>query len=134
MKLLLDTHILLWTLANDRRLSPRARLLIDNPGNDVFYSIVSPWEVQIKHQLHPDRLEIGSEKLEEYCTASGFHRLPVQVEHIHALGSLERQPNAAPHRDPFDRMMICQASVEGMLFLTHDTRLTEYTDPCIMRV
>lgn len=134
MKLLLDTHVLLWTLTNDKRLSARARLLIDSMDNDIFYSIVSPWEVQIKHQLHPERLEIDAQKLEEHCDASGFHRLSIQADHIHALGSLERQPGAAPHRDPFDRMMICQASVEGMLFLTHDARLAEYTDPCVMHI
>lgn len=134
MKLLLDTHILLWALVNDPCLTPKARRLIEDRSNDVYYSIASPWEVQIKHDLHPDELAIDARALEVYCTQAGYAQLPVKVSHICALSHLERSKGAASHKDPFDRIMVCQASVEGMLLLTHDGRIAEYTDPCVFAV
>lgn len=134
MKLLLDTHILLWTIVNDKRLSLRARRLIDDAENGIFYSVVSPWEVQIKHRLHPDKLRIGAKQLVEYCTASGIQCVPVKAEHVYSLDELERQPGVPAHKDPFDRMIICQATAENMLLLTHDDRIAEYTAPCIIPV
>lgn len=131
MKLLLDTHILLWSLVNDSRLTPKARRLIEDRSNEIYYSIASPWEVQIKHGLHPDELEVDARALGGYCKQAGFAQLPVKFEHICALSELERREGAPPHEDPFDRIMVCQASVEGMLFLTHDGRICEYTDPCV---
>lgn len=134
MKLLLDTHILLWALVDDPRLTPKARRLIEDMSNDVYYSIASPWEVQIKHDLHPDELAVDARALEAYCMKAGFAQLPVKLDHICALPRLERRDGAAPHKDPFDRIMVCQASVEGMLLLTHDGRIAEYTDPCVFAV
>ena len=134
MKLLLDTHVLLWTLANDERLSLRARRLIEDRDNEIFFSVVCPWEVQIKHQKHPDKLALDAQRLVEYCRRSGFHQVPVQLQHVLALDALERPGSAPPHDDLFDRIMICQASVEGMLFLTHDKRLSEYDDSCVFPV
>ena len=134
MKLMLDTHVLLWTISNDERLSPRARRLIEDRDNDIFYSVVCLWEVQIKHQSHPDKMQLDASRLLDYCRRSGFRQVSVQAPHVLALGSLERHADAKPHHDPFDRIMICQASSEGMLFLTHDKRLAEYTDPCVFAV
>ena len=134
MKLLLDTHVLLWALANDARLTPQARRLIQDGENRVFYSIVCPWEVQIKHQRHPDKLALDGEQLVEYCRQAGFRQISLQDRHVFALGSLVRKEGAMPHRDPFDRIMICQASVEGMMLLTHDERIGEYDAPCVLVV
>lgn len=134
MKLLLDTHILLWALVDDQRLSPKARRLIADRGNDIYYSIVSPWEVQIKHDLHPDELAVDARMLEGFCEKAGFRQLAVRINHICALSSLVRRDGASPHKDPFDRIMVCQASVENMLFLTHDSRIAEYIDPCVFAV
>ena len=134
MKLLLDTHILLWALADDARLSAKARKLIEDPDNDICYSVVSPWEVQIKHELHPDDLKTDARELVGYCNEAGFRSIPLRSAHVVALGSLEREANAPAHKDPFDRIMICQASIEKMLFVTHDARIGEYTDPCVYLV
>lgn len=134
MKLLLDTHILLWALVNDPHLSPKARRLIEDRGNDIYYSIVSPWEVQIKHDLHPAELTVDARTLSGYCKKAGFFQLPVKLEHICALPNLERCDGAASHKDPFDRIMVCQATTENMLFLTHDGRIGEYTDSCVFTV
>lgn len=134
MKLLLDTHILLWAIANDGRLSPRARRLIEDRDNEVFYSVVCPWEVQIKHQNHPDKLSLDAQRLVDYCQRSGFRQVPVQLSHVLALAGLKRPASAPPRHDPFDRIMICQATAENMLLLTHDARLADYDSPCVFPV
>lgn len=91
MKLLLDTHILLWALLDDPRLPSTARRLIEDRGNKVYFSIVSPWEVQIKHQIHPDRLTLDGEALAEYCGDAGYLPMPVKLAHVFALGALKRK-------------------------------------------
>ncbi len=132
MKLLLDTHLLLWALLDDPRLPSNARRLLIDGGNEIYYSIVSPWEVQIKHQAHPDKLTIDARTLAAFCDDAGYLSLPVKLAHVFALASLKQKEGASTHKDPFDRMLICQASAEGMMLLTHDKRLAEYNDPCVL--
>ena len=134
MKLLLDTHVLLWALCNDPQLSLRARNMIEDETNEIYYSIVSPWEVEIKRLAHPDRMALSSEQLSKYCSASGFYCLPVRESHINQLKHLHREEQAPEHKDPFDRIMICQAMAEKMLFLTHDRQLILYQEACIIEV
>ena len=134
MKLLLDTHILLWTLADDPRLSRQAREMIDHPESEIIYSAVSPWETEIKHALHPDQMSISGSDLITYCQEAGFISLPVANRHVIMLSTLSRREESAPHRDPFDRIMICQAKADGLIFLTHDHLLPDYQEPCIVYV
>jgi len=134
MKILLDTHILLWALSNDARLPDKARKLIENEENKIYYSIVSPWEVEIKHLLHPDAMTVSAEELMEYCEQSGFQRVLICEKHIFALAGLKREEGSLPHKNPFDRMLVCQAAVENMIFLTHDSLISGYNEPCIMVV
>ena len=75
MKILLDTHILLWTISNDLKLPEKARKLIENEENEIYYSIVSLWEVELKRLAHPDAMPVSAEKLAEYCEQSGFQRV-----------------------------------------------------------
>ncbi|MGL6199663.1 MAG: type II toxin-antitoxin system VapC family toxin [Lachnospiraceae bacterium] len=116
MKVLLDTHILLWAISNDVRLSEKVRKLIENEENEIYYSIVSLWEVEIKHLLHSEAMPVSAEELAEYCEQSGFQRM-VREKHIFALACLKREEDAPPHKDPFDRML----STENMIFVTHDS-------------
>ena len=134
MKVMLDTHILLWAITDDPKLPIKARKLIENPDNEIFYSIVSPWEVEIKKIAHPAAMPIGAKELVRYCIESGFQRLPIREEHIFLLGSLERAPGTAPHHDPFDRIMICQCMSDDLIFVTHDTLIPGYNEPCIFAV
>ena len=134
MKLLLDTHILLWALTDDARLPVKARKLIEDADNDICYSVVSPWEVQVKHDLHPDKLAVNARELAGYCEQAGFRPLPIRLQHVFGLVSLERAAGAAAHKDPFDRMLVCQASAEKMLLVTHDARIGDYTEPCVFVV
>lgn len=134
MKLLLDTHILLWTLADDVRLSEKARKLFENEENDLYYSIASIWEIQMKCLAHPGQMDFTAEQVSHYCKESGFYKLPVNEAHIFYLKELKHIENAPPHKDPFDRIMVCQAAVENMLFVTHDHLIAGYNEPCIYAV
>ena len=134
MKLLLDTHILLWTLADDARLPDQARMLVENADNAIYYSIASLWGVETKHVAHPDKLAFGSQEVDAFCRQSGFRQLPIKMAHISALAALDRKEGAPPHKDPFDRIMVCQASVEGMLLVTSDEKVAGYANPCILKV
>lgn len=134
MKILLDTHILLWAISNDARLPEKARKLILNEDNEIYYSMVSLWEVEIKHLAHPDVLTISAEELAEYCGQSGFQELQIHETHIFAMSGLKREEGTPPHKDPFDRMLICQAIVENMIFVTHDSLIPGYNEPCIVAV
>ena len=134
MKILLDTHILLWALSNDERLPGKARSLIENEENEIHYSMISLWEVEIKRLAHPDAMPVSAEELFHYCKQSGYQKTDIKEEHVFAMKKLRRKENAPPHKDPFDRMLICQAIVENMTFVTHDSLIPYYEEPCILAV
>ena len=134
MKLLLDTHIILWYLNNDAKLSVKAKGWIDKEDNEIFNSIVSLWEVAIKHIISPDRMVTTEEILSEYAENTGFNLLPLKLQHVILLKTLHRQNDAKKHNDPFDRMLICQAKAENMMFLTHDSLIPGYDGPCVVYV
>lgn len=134
MKLLLDTHILLWFCKGDERLKQEARFMIADKANEVYYSIISVMEVEIKHLAHPDRISMSGERLLEHCQRLEFISVPLNVKHILALKTLTRRENTPPHCDPFDRLMLCQAIVDDMLFITHDDRIAEYVSPMIYKI
>lgn len=134
MKILLDTHILVWFCNGDKRLSQKARDIIADDENEIYYSILSVWEIEIKHAAHPDRISMSGERLLEHCQRLEFISVPLGVKHILALKTLTRKENTPPHRDPFDRLMLCQAIVDDMLFITHDDRIAEYVSPMIYKI
>jgi PIN domain nuclease of toxin-antitoxin system len=117
VRLLLDTHVLLWWLAGDATLARRARRLIANEP-EVFASAASAWEIAIKRAL--GKLE-APEDLAAALDAGGIERLPIEFEHAAVAGSLPRH-----HDDPFDRMLVAQAQCEGLTLLTSDPRISSY--------
>jgi PIN domain nuclease of toxin-antitoxin system len=119
VRLLLDTHILIWWLADDRKLAKNARAIIANPDNDVFISAASLWEISIKVALC--RLEVERDDLEQHVADSGFRSLPINYRHALTAGRLP-----TIHRDPFDRMLIAQASVEELRVVSHDRVFERY--------
>ncbi len=119
MRLLLDTHVLLWWLSDDRKLAKNARDIIANPDNDVLVSSASAWEISIKAALR--RLEIELDNLESAMVSNGFRPLPIGLRHGLTAGRL---PNV--HRDPFDRMLVAQASVEELRLVSHDRVFERY--------
>ena len=134
MKLLLDTHILIWALNDDPRLPQKARELLLKPENSIYYSVVSIWEVAIKHAIHPENVAFTGRELAQFCNEAGFLPLNMQEKHVFSLETIEREDDALPHNDPFDRILIAQAKAEKMRFLTHDSLLPYYKEPCILPV
>ena len=119
MRLLLDTHVLLWWLADDRKLAKPARDIIANPDNDVHVSSASVWEAAIKAAL--GRLEIDLDDLEDAIVRNGFRPLPIGFRHAVTAGRLP-----SVYRDPFDRMLVAQASVEELRVVSHDRVFERY--------
>lgn len=134
MKILIDTHIAIWAVLNDPKLPGRAKDIILDEGNEIFYSTASVWEITIKHMLRPDRLRISGSLLEKGCEDNGYIVLPVFNKHVSALETLKRPGNAPRHNDPFDRIMIAQAKAENLMFLTHDSLIPYYGEPFIIAV
>ena len=118
LRLLLDTHVVLWALNDPGRLSTRTRKAIEAEENDVFVSVVSPWELAIKRSRKRSN---PSEDLELELDRRRFVVLPVLLRHTHAIESMPLH-----HRDPFDRMLVAQAVVDGMTIVTADRKLTKY--------
>jgi PIN domain nuclease of toxin-antitoxin system len=118
VKLLLDTHALIWMAADPERLSPRAATAITDPGNDVFVSAVSGWEIAIKRARgklrfpDPDRAMLATLRLRE---------LPMSLRHAAMVATLPDH-----HRDPFDRMLLAQASADGLTLVSRDQAFAPY--------
>lgn len=127
MKLLLDTHIALWAVSDDPRLSPKARELIAAPRNLIWVSAVSIWEIAIKHSLGRGDMPISGAEALEYFRQSGYRMLSVSPEHAAAVETLP-----AHHQDPFDRLLVAQSLAEPLRLLTHDTAVSRYSDAIIL--
>lgn len=125
MRLLLDTHILLWCLVDDAALSPQARMQITDPANQIFMSSISLWEIAIKVQL--GKLKGDVREIRTAALASGFQPLPFSLDHAVAVAQLPGH-----HRDPFDRALIAQAQYEPLYLLTHDHVLLAYGTTVIL--
>ena len=124
MRLLLDTHTLLWWLAGGEALSPRALEAIGSPDSEVYVSTASAWEMAIKRAK--GRLDSPAD-LVEAIDAVGFHELPVHVRHAQSVGTLPPH-----HGDPFDRILIAQAQLEGLTIVTRDHAFKAYGVPLLM--
>jgi PIN domain nuclease of toxin-antitoxin system len=112
MKLLLDTHAFLWLMYNSQKLSPLAREACQNNNNQLYLSIASVWEMQIKHQLGKLELSDSLEKMvEEECQINGLQILSIKLNHISALYNFPFY-----HKEPFDRILIAQTKVENAHF------------------
>lgn len=122
MRLLLDTHVFLWLDSAPDRVPGRVRDACEEGGNEVFLSLVSIWEMQIKTALgkmHPPAAP--ADLVTPYLDSAALRALPVELAHIRELGKLP-----ASHGDPFDRMLVAQARHEGMLLVTADRVMREY--------
>ena len=134
MRALLDTHILLWAIAGDRKLPETARQMIEDDTNLLYASVVSLWEVAIKHAAKPQEMPLSAGRLLEICRAADLTVLPIRDSHIVGLETLSRREDAPAHKDPFDRMLVAQARKEDLMLLTHDGRLADYGGDCVLVV
>lgn len=127
MKLLLDTHLLLWVAEGSKRMPASARTLIANQDNVLVFSVASLWEIAIKSGLNRQDFEVNARALRRGLIDSGFQELPILSEHVVAVDDLPQI-----HKDPFDRILISQARVEGVTLLTNDTIVGKYGRPVRM--
>jgi len=134
VNILLDTPLLIWTLNEDPALPEKARELILDPDNVIYYSTVSVWEIAIKHASHPDNVEFTGKEMATFCREAGFQHLEIRERHVFALETLMRPENAPRHNDPFDKMLVAQAKADNLVFLTHDSLIPYYGERCIMPV
>ena len=124
MKLLLDTHLLLWAAGDPSRLSAGARSLIENPENELLFSAASLWEVAIKCGLGRNDFQVDTRLLRRGLLDNGYRELPILSDHVVAIESL-----TALHKDPFDRVLVAQATAEGITLLTIDSLVAQYPGP-----
>jgi PIN domain nuclease of toxin-antitoxin system len=124
MKLLLDTHLLLWSAGQPERLSKEARGLIEAPENELFFSSANLWEIVIKRGLGRDDFKVDARLLRRGLLDNGYSELPIGSEHVVAIDNLP-----AIHKDPFDRILVAQAQLEGITLLTADPTVAKYPGP-----
>jgi PIN domain nuclease of toxin-antitoxin system len=124
MKLLLDTQLLLWAAGHPQRLSAKAKRHLNNPENDLLFSAASFWEITIKTTLGREDFRVEPRVLRRALLDNGYAELPVTSEHAVSVDALPPL-----HKDPFDRLLLAQALVEGITLLTADAQLLRYGGP-----
>lgn len=127
MRLLADTHALLWWLAEDRRLSPRARAALQDEGNEVHISAASAWEIATRNRkTRLDALPSNGGSILQILAREGFRPLPITLPHGERAGSYTQ-----PHGDPFDRMLAAQCEIEGLTLVTRDPAFAAFHCPTL---
>ncbi|MEW6339788.1 MAG: type II toxin-antitoxin system VapC family toxin [Pseudomonadota bacterium] len=124
MKLLLDTHLLLWAAGEPHRLSPEARRLIEDRAYELFFSAASLWEVAIKRGLGREDFRVDPRLLRRGLLDNGYSELVIESAHAVAVDTLP-----PIHKDPFDRILVAQAWTEGITLLTADPLVAQYPGP-----
>lgn len=124
MKLLLDTHLLLWAAEGSKRVPRNARALMADLENELLFSVASLWEITIKSGLNRADFQVDARVLRRGLIDNGYGELPILSEHVVAIDALP-----SIHKDPFDRLLIAQAKVEGIALLTDDVTVARYQGP-----
>jgi PIN domain nuclease of toxin-antitoxin system len=121
MKLLLDTNMVLWTASDSIRLPDAARAALEDRSNELWFSVVSIWEIAIKQGLNRTDFRFDARAIRDQLLDNGFQELVMTSAHAIAIGSLP-----LIHKDPFDRLLIAQAMAEGVTLLTVDSKIAKY--------
>lgn len=124
MKLLLDTHLLLWAAGSPGQLSVTARDLMEDPQNELLFSAASLWEIVIKHSLGRADFQVDARVLRRGLLDNDYQELAITSAHAVSIDSLP-----PIHKDPFDRILVAQAIVEGITLLTTDALVAQYPGP-----
>lgn len=122
MKILLDTHVLIWTLQDSPMLPFNIREAIVDENNEIYVSVLSLWEITIKHKNKPELMPFDATQIRDYAMRSGFIFLSLGLD---AITTYDKYDLSA-HKDPFDQMLICQSQAHNMRLLTHDKALKTY--------
>ena len=126
MRLLLDTHVLVWWLKDNPKLASKPRALISGGAVEVLFSAASCWEASIKHRL--GKFELPGSALMRMATDSGFRYIGIEASHLLELERLSVVPN---HGDPFDHLLLAQTLAEGAVLMTADRKMSQYGVRCI---
>ncbi len=124
MKLLLDTHLLLWAAGQPDRMPSAARKLLEDPENELIFSAASLWEIAIKRSLGREDFRVDARLLRRGLLENGYRELEIKGEHAVAIDALP-----PIHKDPFDRILVAQSMIEGIMLLTTDHQLAQYSAP-----
>lgn len=124
MHLLLDTHLLVWAMGEPERLPAGCAAMLEDPSNSLVFSVASLWELVIKQALGRPDFNLEPSLLRQALLSGGWQELPIEASHALAVSHVPPL-----HRDPFDRLLLAQAQVEGLLLLTADSQLSLYPGP-----
>ena len=124
MRLLLDTHLLVWAMGEPERLPAGCVAMLEDPSNSLLFSVASLWELVIKQALGRPDFNLEPSLLRQALLDGGWQELPIEASHALAVSHLPPL-----HRDPFDRLLLAQAQVEGLLLLTAESQLSLYPGP-----
>ena len=124
MRCLPDTHLLVWAAEQDKRLPQDANVILNDPSNEIFFSVASLWEISIKTRLGRSDFQINPFALASGLLAEGYIELPITRSHALAVFNLP-----SLHKDPFDRLLIAQAIEENLTLLTVDAKVAQYPGP-----
>ncbi len=124
MHLLLDTHLLVWAMGSPRRLPAGLAGMLEDPGNTPVFSVASVWELVIKQALGRPDFRVQPALLRRALLEGGWQELPIEARHALAVAQLPPL-----HRDPFDRLLLAQATTDGLLLITADSQLAVYPGP-----
>ena len=127
MRVLLDTHVALWALVDDPRLSSSARILIEDSRNILFVSAATVWEISIKRTVSPEKMPISGGEAIQFFQRAGYRFLDISPDHASRVETLPRH-----HNDPFDRIIVAQALIEPLVLVTSDRILSLYSDSIII--
>ena len=124
MKFLIDTHLLIWAANEPEKLSEKAKALMTNPEHELFFSAASIWEIAIKNGLSRDDFKVDARVLRRGLLDNDYTELPTTSAHAVFVENLP-----LIHKDPFDRILVAQATVEGITLLTADSTVARYPGP-----
>ena len=127
MKILLDTHVLLWAAASPEKIPGNGRAMIEDEANELFFSVASLWEISIKNGLGRPDFHVNASLFRRSLIDNGYRELPILGAHALAVENLP-----PIHKDPFDRMLIAQAAAEGFLLMTADSVIAQYPAPVFL--
>lgn len=122
MKLLLDTHTLLWALGAPEKLPEYIVEMICNENNDVYLSAASLWEISIKHKKAPNKMPFTANQIRDYCQRAGYFFLSLSVDSVGTFDKLVFENN----NDPFDQILVSQSIANNMRFITHDEKIKQF--------
>lgn len=128
MKILLDTHVVLWALEDSSYLPQNIKEMICDERNEIYVSVLSLWEIAIKHNKHPKIMTRSAIEIRNYCQRAGYIFLSLSVDNV----SIYQKMDLSSHLDPFDQMLVSQAVSSNMILITHDKEILKYNSSSVL--